>query len=80
MRKKKSQKPKKSSSIKRLLIANAIATVLLIAVSIAVLWGLGLLGSIFAFLFCRLERNAYAISRNGKGHPRRGRTFRNSIR
>ena len=51
MRKKKSQKPKKSSSIKRLLIANAIATVLLIAVSIAVLWGLGLLGSIFAFFF-----------------------------
>ncbi len=51
MKKKASQKKKKSGSIKRLVIANAIATLALIAVAVTVLWALGLLGSIFAFFF-----------------------------
>ena len=50
MKKKISQK-KKKGSIKRLLIANAIATLALVTVSVTVLWALGLLGSIFAFFF-----------------------------
>ena len=49
--KNKKEKRTHGGSIKRLLIANAIATVLLIAVSIVVLWALGLLGSIFTFFF-----------------------------
>ncbi len=51
MRKKKSQKQQKSGSIKRLVVANVIATLVLAAVSVTVLWALGLLGSIFAFFF-----------------------------
>jgi hypothetical protein len=45
------QKNKKRSSIKKLFLANAIATLALIGVTVAVLWALGLLGSIFAFFF-----------------------------
>ena len=45
------QKKKKKSSLKRLLIANAIATLALVTVAVTVLWALGLLGSIFAFFF-----------------------------
>ena len=48
--KKKSAK-KKEITLKRLVIANAIATLVLIAVAVTVLWALGLLGSIFAFFF-----------------------------
>ena len=49
--KKKTAEKKKKGSIKRLVIANAIATLILIATGITVLWALGLLGSIFAFFF-----------------------------
>ncbi len=51
MKKKNTQKKKKAGSIKRLVIANAIATLALVTISITVLWALGLLGSIFAFFF-----------------------------
>ena len=51
MKKKKTPKKKKSDSIKRLLIANAIATLALITVAVTVLWALGLLGNILAFFF-----------------------------
>ncbi len=51
MKKKNTQKKKKRGSIKRLVIANAIATLILITVAVTVLWALGLLGSIFAFFF-----------------------------
>ena len=51
MKQEKLQKKNKSGSIKRLLVANAIATLALITVSVTVLWALGLLGSIFAFFF-----------------------------
>ena len=51
MQKKHTEKKKKSGSIKRLLIANAIATLALITVAVTVLWALGLLGNIFAFFF-----------------------------
>ena len=51
MKDKKTQKNKRKGSIKRLLIANAIATLALVTVTVAVLWALGLLGSIFAFFF-----------------------------
>ena len=50
MKQKKTQKRKKSN-IKRLLVANAIATLALITVSVTVLWALGLLGNILAFFF-----------------------------
>ena len=50
MKKKKSEK-KKKGSIKRLVIANVIATLALVTVAVTVLWALGLLGSIFAFFF-----------------------------
>ena len=45
------QTQKKGVAIKRLLIANAIATLALVTVAVTVLWALGLLGSIFAFFF-----------------------------
>ena len=48
---KNSQKNKRKGSIKRLFIANAIATLALVTVTVTVLWALGLLGSIFAFFF-----------------------------
>ena len=51
MKQEKLQKKNKSGSIKRLLVANAIATLILIATGVTVLWALGLLGSIFAFFF-----------------------------
>ena len=51
MKKKKHEKQRKSGRTKRLVIANLIATLALITVSVAVLWVLGLLGSIFAFFF-----------------------------
>ena len=51
MKKEVSQKRRKKGSIKRLLIANAIATLALVTVAVTVLWALGLLGSIFAFFF-----------------------------
>ena len=47
----KQEKSQKKSSIKRLFIANAIATLALVTVTVTVLWALGLLGSIFAFFF-----------------------------
>ncbi len=47
----KNTQKKKKSSIKRLLIANMVATLILITVAVTVLWALGLLGSIFAFFF-----------------------------
>ena len=50
MKQKNTQK-KKKNSIKRLLIANAIATLALVTVTVTVLWALGLLDSIFAFFF-----------------------------
>ena len=40
---------KKSGSIKRLLVANAIATLALVTTAVTVLWALGLLGNILAF-------------------------------
>ena len=49
--KQKNANKKKKGGIKRLVIANAVATLALIAVSITVLWALGLLGSILAFFF-----------------------------
>jgi len=49
--KQKNTPKKKKSSIKRLLIANTIATLVLVTVAVTVLWALGLLGSIFAFFF-----------------------------
>ena len=58
MKKKISQK-KKKGSIKRLLIANAIATLALVTVSVTVLWALGLLGSIFAIAGYLLFRKKY---------------------
>ena len=51
MKKKNSTDKEKSSTLKRLVIANAIATLALVTISITVLWALGLLGSIFAFFF-----------------------------
>lgn len=51
MQKQTQKKEKKGITIKRLLIANAIATLALVTVSVTVLWALGLLGSIFAFFF-----------------------------
>ena len=51
MKQEKLQKKKKVGSIKRLVIANAIATLALITVGVTVLWALGLLGSILAFFF-----------------------------
>ena len=51
MKQEKLQKKKKVGSIKRLVIANAVATRALITVSITVLWALGLLDSILAFFF-----------------------------
>ncbi len=51
MKKEKTAKQEKRGSIKRLLIANAIATLALVTVTVTVLWALGLLGSIFAFFF-----------------------------
>ena len=50
MSKKKTAK-KEKNSIRRLLIANAIATLALVTVAVTVLWALGLLGSILAFFF-----------------------------
>ena len=47
----KNAEKKKKGSIKHLVIANAIATLILIVTGITVLWALGLLGSIFAFFF-----------------------------
>ena len=47
----KDTKRKKKGSIKRLVIANAIASLILIAAGVTVLWALGLLGSIFTFFF-----------------------------
>jgi len=47
----KQENSQKKSHIKRLLIANAIATLALVTVTVTVLWALGLLGSIFAFFF-----------------------------
>ena len=49
--KKKDSEKKKKGSIKRLVIANVIATLALVTVAVTVLWALGLLGSIFAFFF-----------------------------
>ena len=49
--KRKNTEKKKKGSIKRLVIANAIATLALITVAVTVLWALGLLGSILAFFF-----------------------------
>ena len=49
--KRKSTEKKKKGNIKRLVIANAIATLALITVAVTVLWALGLLGSILAFFF-----------------------------
>ena len=49
--KSKDTEKKKKGSIKRLVIANAIATLALITVAVTVLWALGLLGSILAFFF-----------------------------
>ena len=49
--KNKKEKRAHGGSIKRLLIANAIATLALITVAVTVLWALGLLGSILAFFF-----------------------------
>ena len=51
MKKTDTQKKKKSGSLKRLLIANALATLALVSVGVTVLWALGLLGSILAFFF-----------------------------
>ena len=51
MKPEKWQKKNKSGSIKRLLVANAIATLALIGVAVTVLWALGLLGSILTFFF-----------------------------
>ena len=51
MKKEKTVKKEKSDSIKRLVIANVLATLVLITVGVTVLWALGLLGSIFAFFF-----------------------------
>ena len=51
VKKKNSTDKEKSSTLKRLVIANAIATLALVTISITVLWALGLLGSIFAFFF-----------------------------
>ena len=47
----KHKNPQKKGSIKRLLLANAIATLALVTVAVTVLWALGLLGSIFTFFF-----------------------------
>ena len=49
--KNKDTKQKKKGGVKRLVIANAIATLILIATGVTVLWALGLLGSILAFFF-----------------------------
>ena len=49
--KQKNASKKEKGSIKRLVIANAVATRALITVSITVLWALGLLDSILAFFF-----------------------------
>lgn len=51
MKKKSAKKKKKEIALKQLVIANAIATLVLIAVAVTVLWALGLLGSIFTFFF-----------------------------
>ena len=48
---KKKDTKKKKGSIKRLVIANAIATLALVTVAVTVLWALGLLNSILAFFF-----------------------------
>ena len=49
--KNKATQKKKSGNIKRLLVANAIATLALVTTLITVLWALGLLGNILAFFF-----------------------------
>lgn len=51
MKKQNAQKKKKPTTTKRLLVANLIATLALVTISVTVLWALGLLGSIFAFFF-----------------------------
>ena len=48
---KKKDTKKKKGSIKRLVIANAIATLALVTVAVTVLWALGLLNSVLAFFF-----------------------------
>lgn len=49
--KNKDTEKKKKGSLRRLVIANVIATLALVTVAVTVLWALGLLGSIFAFFF-----------------------------
>ncbi len=42
---------KKKSTLRRLLLANLLALAVFLAVSLSVLWALGLLPSIFTFIF-----------------------------
>ena len=51
MSSKQKEKRKKRGTLKRLVIANLIATLALLTATVAVLWALGLLSSIFAFFF-----------------------------
>jgi len=48
---KRNEKGKKKSTLKRLVIANLIAALALLTVTVVTLFALGLLDSIFAFLF-----------------------------
>ena len=45
------RKKKKRTGLKRLVIANAIATLALVTVAVTVLWALGLLGSSLTYFF-----------------------------
>ena len=48
---KRNEKGKKKSTVKRLVIANLIAALALLTVTVVTLFALGLLDSIFAFIF-----------------------------
>lgn len=48
---KRNEKGKKKSTVRRLVVANLIAALVLLTVTVVTLFALGLLDSIFAFLF-----------------------------